>query len=274
VALAVSGLTRTAWADGIIRIKNPTGFAGAITDGRIRGLDPAGADPRSIVNTSTLRKAYGAAAVPGFRPTAVATNTTSVRGLIGATGTAADRGSRIIGAWSYRYIIDPDVSGIFFDIELFLPEVGSPGLPGIDTLSIALIDDTGLARIWQWDDTALTAGFQSFRYFLRDGLGAGGSTALIEDPAFDLTIVREIQVSYRGLLTGSFPSTPPADQSPSPYGDTALWIGATRLNAVPEPGGVVIFALGAALLGVWAIALAPAPCRKKRHDSQFTRGRA
>jgi len=250
ILLFTSGMTQNVAADAIIRIGRSKGFRRAVQNGRIQAVDPAGTDARNQSNLGALGKVF-----PGqdaqFRNTQLSIDEPTIDGLVSATGSNADLNSEIIGAWNYAYPTDPDISSVAIHLELFFPEVGAVGFPGVNTFALAVIDALDNVRLWRWDDTALTVGSQTFDLNLFDGLGAGGSTSFFEDPGFDPTTAIYLQVSYRGLLTGSFP--------PTPDGSIALWTGtsktATRFTppVVPEPGSLAVFLLGTIGLAAWRL---------------------
>lgn len=226
-----------AQADPIIIMKTAAQFQAALSAGFLTGVDP------SISNASLtgLQKAYPTQSAQ-IRNTQLGVNSTTVDGLISATGTGADLSSQIIGGYAYKGS-DPDWTGNRIDLDIFLPAVGPPLSSGIDNLSFAIIDTSGRIRLWQWNDTALASGLQNFLIPFDDGLGAGGSTFFLNEQGFDLTHSESLLVGYRGTLTNAFAPVPPTlDPLPNP----SLWIG-TKTFAVPEPGAWLC--LPAAFLG-------------------------
>ena len=229
-------------ADPIISLIGSTQFQSAISDGRIKGVDPVAVDARTLANLVALGKAYGVGANIG--KTQVSTD---VNGLISATGNASGRGKSQVGAWSYQGS-DPDWTNFCVDFDLFLPLVALRGQPGIDTATLAVIDVAGRVEFWQWDNTALSIGNQNFKFPFTSGLGAGGSTSFFQDPGFDITQGLILQVSYQGLLTPIYPPTPPTHDPLEPI---SLWTGTDRLTTVcPEPGAWLSFAIGGIGLGM------------------------
>lgn len=231
------GMTRSGGADPIIRLKFASDFQAAINDGRIDGVSSTAIDTRNQRNRAALGKVYGTTEVTNkLRNTAVSTDTSQVNGLVSATGSSADLNSEILGAWSYAYPTDPDVTNLLLELELFFPQVAAAPTSGINTISFALIDSSDNVKAWTFNSTVLVPNFQLFTFNLSDGAGAGGSTGFFQDSGFQLGNVELLQVSYRGVLGGTFPQTP----NPT----TALWTGSRQFFVTPEPSVLLLFALG------------------------------
>lgn len=231
------GMTRSGGADPIIRLKFASDFSVAINDGRIAGISRTAIDPRNQRNRAALGKVYGTTEVTNkLRDTAVSTNTTQVNGLVSATGSSADLNAEILGAWSYAYPTDPNVTNLLLELELFFPQVAALPSSGINTMSFALIDNADNVKAWTFNSTALVPNFQFFTFNLSDGAGAGGSTGFFQDSGFQLANVDILQVGYRGVLGGTFPQTPNLT--------TALWTGTRQFFVTPEPRVMILLAFG------------------------------
>ncbi len=231
------GMTRGGGADPIIRLKFASDFGVAINDGRIAGVSSTAIDTRNQRNRAALGKVYGTTEVTNkLRNTAVSTDTSQVNGLVSATGSLVDLNSEILGAWSYAYPTDPNVTNLLLELELFFPQVAASPSSGINTMSFALIDNADNVKAWTFNSTGLAPNFQFFTFNLSDGAGAGGSTGFFQDGGFQLANVDILQVGYRGVVGGTFPMTP----NPT----TALWTGTRQFFVTPEPSVTLLLALG------------------------------
>jgi hypothetical protein len=229
-------------ADPIISYRTSSDFATGIAAGRFAGSLTV--PPDSI----PLSKEF-----PGeedaFRTTTVNV-ATAFPGMLSKTGSAPDLGTKIAGAYLFRYGLDPDLANVTLEADLFLPEVerggGTDGVgSGLDTVAFAVVDAADRVKLWRFDQSVLTQGDQTFTLNLSGGPGEGGSTSFQEDPGFNLGQAEILQVGYRGTLTANYPLTP--DE-----GQVALWIGTKRfVTTVPEPGALLVFPLG--ISGLFAL---------------------
>lgn len=245
------GMTRSGWADPIIRLQFAPDFQVAINDGRIEGVDATAADTRNQRNRDALETVYGTTEISNkLRDTAVSTETATVNGLVSTTPPDATDGlnPELIGAWSYAYPTDPNVTNLLLELKMLFPQVlGKPDpTSGINLFRFTLIDTTNDVKSWGWDSPLLIPQppFQLFTFNLSEGAGAGGSNPLlfVEETGFQLTDVEFLQVSYRGVLGGTFPLTP----NPT----IALWTGSRQFFVTPEPSVLLLLALG--MIGLMA----------------------
>jgi hypothetical protein len=235
------GMTQGGWADPIIRLFGATAFQNAINDGRIAGVLPNAADTRNTRNRTALNTIYGA--VAPFRDSVVSTDAATVNGLVSATDAPLDADT--IGAWSYAYGPDPDLSHVSLELEMNFPQINPPGSSGINRFTFAAIDTTDKVKSWGWDNPLLTSGFQLFAFDLGAGAGAGGSNPalFIEEVGFQLTNVDFLQISYRGQRGATFPNTPGGSQ--------ALWTGTRQFFVTPEPRTFLLLIVGMMGWLVW-----------------------
>jgi hypothetical protein len=227
---------RSASADGRILLQSPAQAAAAQTAGNLNPVSQANGQSITtqmlFANTPIGTTALSTIVPP---PGSFVSNTASP-----APGSATP----FSGGWYYAYGIDPDATNYSIDIQFEIPQLFGAGQPsGIQDIGIALNDTTNHTRLWRWDTSALTTGVQTFDFRFSDGLGASGSTSYL-DTGIDLTHVDQLQFSYDGVLTPSYPL--------DPSGQPGLWVQIDHVSVSPEPNPVIGLMFGTLGLAGWA----------------------
>lgn len=220
-------------ATPIVNLAGATQWQTAINTGAVSGVAPGGGGATNTANTAALNTIY-----PGqsssFASSTVATNSTTVNGVVTQIGTSANQGSTTIGAFCYIGP-DPDWTGFVAKFNPYLAAVGSGG---VDMFSFAIIDVNNKTKAWTWDSTVLVSGFNPFSVHLSDGAGAGGSTGFVQDLGFDITQGKYIQFGFRGTPDSSSTGIDPFEDGTLTAGDNHLWI------TTPESSGLYLLCGG------------------------------
>ncbi len=269
------GIACEAHADGTIILNKASDFQTAVADGTITGVDinqnvsqpPASpADAQQIASNLALAAAFPELGVSNSGVTkigSVATANSQLSGLLNSGSPAGGQSGgppQYVSSWCYGYHIDPDLTDFTINLRVFLPQIQSPGVSGINMVTVALTSVTTnggnpvyKTRAWGFDNN-LTPGIlapdpsthiQGFRLTPVAGNGAGGSNFFNEESGFDLTKVWYVSIGYRGALGGDYPLTPD-----SPVGSNAFWTGTQSLTVAltPEPNSALV--LACCLLGM------------------------
>jgi hypothetical protein len=227
---------RNASAEGRILLKNPVQAAAAIAAGM---LNPVSA---SNSNSITLQNQFS---TDPIGMTAISTTLTTNGSFFTTTNpTTMAAHAPVSGGWYYAYGVDPDLTGYTLNIEFDVPQLyNASTLSGIQDIGIGLVDTSGNMEIWTWDASALVRGTNDFTFSLAAGAGADGATSFF-DNGLNLSEVTQVQFSYDGTFTSSFPH--------NPTGGTGLWTLIDQATVLtPEPSATLSLMLGVTMLAGW-----------------------
>ena len=158
-------------------------------------------------------------------------------GLLMAWGDDYEEGD-LIGAWTYEYGKDPDLTNQIVSIWVHPPF-------GMDSISIGLIDSTGLIKSWDWNvgENGPLHPCEQVQVIINPMLGwQAGATSFSEDAGFDITSVTGLIFDERGDWLNM--------QSPSPLNDPHPWNYWKDFQVKPIPEPTSLLALTAGLLGL------------------------